>query len=355
MDFGQKAGQFQFYKMSLSKTCGENNSKHYEVFPVIYSNLSINALVNRVLPNYDIGAVKKCQLWYRGLSDIYLVEMEAKRYILRISHHHWRSSAEIDFELELLDFLWQRQLPVAYPLRTKRGDLSVEINAPEGKRYGVLFSYALGKVPLGDLNPTQSRKLGEIVAQLHQVAQDFCPRAYRQPLNLEYLLRDSVKALTPFLNHRKADLDYLFEITAQIESQLRELPQKSPFWSVCWGDPHSGNTHFTSDSQLTLFDFDQCGYGWRSFDLAKFLQVSLRTGLSKQVKENFVAGYQSVCELTPMEINSLQALTQTAHIWMWAINLNRAKLFNWSWLDEGYFTHRLEQLKSLTLHQWQLF
>ncbi len=356
MDIGQQKSSSRLGRFPEGKTDGKiHSSGQGELFPVIYSTLSPDALVALLLPHYEIGAVKNCQFWHWGLSDVYLVETEATPYILRVSHHHWRSSEEIDFELELLDFWRQRQLPVAYPLRTKEGKLSVEINAPEGTRYGVLFSYALGRVPLGDFNSTQSHQLGQTVAQLHRAAEDFRPRTYRQPLTLEYLLEDSVKALTPFLKHRSADLSYLLEVSRQSECQLRDLPQKPPFWSVCWGDPHSGNAHFTADNQLTLFDFDQCGYGWRAFDIAKFLQVSLGTGLSKQVREAFLVGYQAVCDITAMELASLQALTQTAHIWMWAISLNAAKRFNWSCLDERYFTHRLEQLKRLTSSQWQLF
>ena len=48
---------------------------------------------------------------------------------------------------------------------------STEIKAPEGKRYGALFSYAPGQVALGDLNSTQSRKLG------------FCRKIRYQPWN----------------------------------------------------------------------------------------------------------------------------------------------------------------------------
>jgi len=115
------------------------------------------------------------------------------------------------------------------------------------------------------------------------------------------------------------------------------------------------NAHFTPTGEVTLFDFDQCGYGWRAFDIAKFLQVSLRTGISKQVREAFLSGYQTVCELTEKELASLQALTQTAHLWVWAISLNAARLHNYSRLDESYFTQRLEQLKRLKSPDWQLF
>lgn len=325
------------------------------IFPVIYSTLSPQAIVSRLLPCYEIGTVANCQFWHRGLSDVYWVETTATSYIFRVSHHHWRSKSEIEFELELLDFWRQQGLPVAHPIMTLSGELSIEIEAPEGNRYAALFPYAPGGVAVGDLNPTQSFRLGETVAKLHQTASTFRPRTFRQPLTLDYLLQDSFAAIAPFLQHRSPDLDELTQIVAHIEAQLQHLPQTPPFWVVCWGDPHSGNAHFTSDNSVTLFDFDQCGYGWRAFDIAKFLQVSLRTGIGKPVREAFLSGYQSVDELEEWELNALQALTQTAHIWMWAIDLNTACFCNWCRLDDHYFIQRLGQLKRLNSHDWQLF
>ncbi len=324
-------------------------------FPTIYSTLSSEALVARVLPYYEIGEAISCQFWNRGLSDVYIVETRTQRYILRVSHCHWRSCSDIDFELELLDFLRQRQLPVSYPLRTKHGRLSIELNAPEGHRYAALFTYAPGKVALGDLNPAQSQKLGETVAKIHRAGMDFHSYNYRQPLTLEYLLDDSLAAITPFLEHRADDLAFMREAIDQLKQQLQEFPQEPPYWGICWGDPHSGNAHFTSDDKVTLFDFDQCGYGWRAFELGKFLQVAMRTGIGHNVREAFLSGYQSVLAITKRELDSLQAFTQTAHIWNWAISLNTTMLHSYSRLDDSYFTHRLAQLKMLRSHEWQLF
>lgn len=326
-----------------------------DVFPTIYSTLNPQALVAKVLPPYEIGVAVNCQFWHRGLSDVYIVETQTSSYILRVSHHHWRSKSDIDFELELLDFWGQRQLPVAYPLRTTDGRLSIEINAPEGKRYAALFTIAPGQVALGDLNPKQGQILGEIVAKLHLAALDFSTHYHRQPLTLEYLLDDSFQVIAPFLKHRTTDLTYLLEVIAQIKHKLEDLPKEAPFWGICWGDPHSGNVHFTPQGQVTLFDFDQCGYGWRAFDIAKFLQISLRTGISKHVREAFLSGYQTVCELTDWELASLQVLTQTAHLWAWAISLNTCRFHDYSRLDDSYFTQRMEQLKRLKSHDWQLF
>jgi Ser/Thr protein kinase RdoA (MazF antagonist) len=330
-------------------------SSQEEHFPTVYSTLACEALISRVLPHYKIAGVAGCQLWNRGLSDVYIVETEAQPYILRVSHCHWRAKPDIDFELELLDFLRQRQLPVAYPLRTKDNRLSIELNAPEGKRYASLFICAPGKVALGDLNQAQSFKLGEVVASIHQAGVDFHSSYYRQPLTLSYLLDDSLEAIAPFLRHRADDLQFLLEVITLIKHQLQDFPKEPPFWGVCWGDPHSGNAHFTSDNRVTLFDFDQCGYGWRAFELGKFLQVAIRTGIAHNVREAFLSGYQSIQPISKRELDSLQTFTQMAHIWMWAINLNTARMHGYSRLDESYFTHRLAQLKMLRSHEWQLF
>lgn len=326
-----------------------------QAFPVIYSTLAPSALVAQVLWQYELESVSSCQFWHRGLSDVYLIKTATAAYILRVSHHHWRSRSEINFELELLNFLKQQQIPVAAPIKTNQGHLLVEIAAPEGKRYATLFPYAPGQVAVGDLNYQQGFVLGKTLAKIHQASSNFRSCAQRQPLTLEYLLDQSWSIIAPFFAHKIAAYDYLEKSIFLIKQQLQGLPTTPPYWVICWGDPHSGNAHFTADNQVTLFDFDQCGYGWRAFDIAKFWQVSLQTGMSCTIREAFLAGYQSVDSITTTELKHLQTLTQTAHIWMWAISLNSAKIFSWCRLEDSYFQKRLERLKRLQSKDWQLF
>lgn len=325
------------------------------IFPAIYSTLSPEALIEEVLDRYDIGSVNRCLFWNRGLSDIYLIEVQTQSYILKISHHHWRSRSEIQFELEFLDFLFKQGLPVANPLLTKTEALFVTIHALEGDRYAALFPYAPGEVPQGDLSLDQSDIMGQTLAKIHQAAHKFDSRTQRQPLDTKYLLDDSLRIIRPYLSDHSSDLDYLNASIEKIKFQLANLEKTLPFWSICWGDPHSGNVHFTADNQITLFDFDQCGYGWRIFDIAKFLQVSLRAGISRPVRDAFLGGYQNVQKLQSSEISSLQALTQMAHIWAWAISTKATAVHNWSRLDSFYVKTRLHQLKRLSSPEWQLF
>ncbi len=334
-----------------------------QTFPVEYSTLSCEALVQHVLSQYSIASVLSCRLWNRGLSDVYLVEtrdsgsgLRSNRpYILRVTQAHWRTKAEVEFELSFLDCLRQHEHPVAYPFLTQEGQLHIEIEAPEGKRYASLFLHAPGEIPLCDLSVPQSRKLGQQLAQIHAVTPKFRPPCHRQSLTLDYLLHQSIDALLPFFGHRPEEQEYLNQLRIQLEQSLSQLPQDSPYWVVCWGDPHSGNVHFTPDGQLTLFDFDQCGYGWRAFDIAKFFQTSLRTGMSYAVRNAFLEGYESVLPLHKQELQLLPELVQVAHLWGWAIRLKAAQIHSYNQLDGRYFNQRLHQLKSFRQHNWQLF
>ncbi len=150
----------------LSDSPAANFQTGERTFPAFYSTLAPAALADLVFSRYEIDVPKNCQFWHRGLSDVYLLETLKTPYILRVSHCHWRSKMEIDFELELLDYLDRSQVPVAAPIRTKNGDLSVEIKAPEGKRYAVLFPYAPGGIAIGDIDIEQAYHLGAIVAIL---------------------------------------------------------------------------------------------------------------------------------------------------------------------------------------------
>lgn len=321
-------------------------------FPVCYSTLRADILISHVLTHYPIGEVLECRMWNRGLSDVYLVKTTGKQYILRVSQAHWRTRSEIEFEMDLLVFLRQRHIPVSYPLATHDAQLILEINAPEGSRFATLMTYAPGEIALGDFNLTQSHMLGNTLAKLHIATTDFHTTIDRQPLDFNHLVDQSLSLILPYVRNLST-IEVLKTTRHQLYEALRNLPQETPFWVICWGDPHSGNVHCTSDEQMTLFDFDQCGYGWRAFDIAKFLQMALCTGMRYSVRDAFLAGYEDIQPLTDEEIAALRPLTQVAHLWRWAISLNHALIHNYSCLDNFYFLHRVEQLKMLNNYDWQ--
>lgn len=140
---------------------------------VIHSIISGDALIETVLNDYFIGKSRSCQIYKRGLNDTYLVTTKQGKYILRVYRCGWRTKEEIDFELELLAFLREQKQPVAYLLKREDGSFTTEVVAPEGKRYAVVFSYALGRSVKKKLNGRQSQYLGKALANIHKTLDDF--------------------------------------------------------------------------------------------------------------------------------------------------------------------------------------
>jgi Ser/Thr protein kinase RdoA (MazF antagonist) len=64
-------------------------------------------------------------------------------------------------------------------------------------------------------------------------------------------------------------------------------------WGACHGDLFRGNRHATEDGTLTLFDFDECGMGYRAYDLAVYLWTMRRENVP-ELFEPFRRGY---CEV----------------------------------------------------------
>lgn len=318
--------------------------------PVIHSIPSGKALIEAVLPHYSIDKPCSCQIYKRGLNDTYLVGTQQERYILRIYRRGWRTKEEIDFELELLAFLHDRNQPISYPIQRKDGSFTTEVAAPEGKRYAAVFSYAPGRAVNEKLDGGQSQRLGEVLATIHLTLDDFQSNFRRSHLNCEYLLDRSMQAIAPLYPHLKSDIDYLESQVEQIKQQLEalELPDSPPTYGICVGDVHAGNAHFNERNEPTLFDFDQCGYGWRAFDIAKFIQVSQRSKIDVKITDLFLKGYQSIRPLEASELASIPIFIKTAHIWVMGISTGAvAEVLPYGWFTDDWLEQRLATLKSL--------
>jgi Ser/Thr protein kinase RdoA (MazF antagonist) len=85
-----------------------------------------------------------CKFLLRGVSDTYIIEATDAKYVLKIYREQHRSRDEIQAEIELLNLLKDGGASVAYPITAINGSQLQQFDAPEGTRYGILFSYAKG-------------------------------------------------------------------------------------------------------------------------------------------------------------------------------------------------------------------
>lgn len=292
---------------------------------------TINEVVNL---NYDLIKPVKSSLLSIGVNDIYLVETQNKKYVLRLSRvekYLTLSASEFLFELEWLDFLKDHDVPVSYPIRRLDNQFCGLIQSPEGPRYSTLFSYAEGRA---NMNIEQAFVLGKSLAKLHIVSDSFETTLNRAHLNLYHLIECPLRQIKEFLGETcQNQCDYLDELAEELTKQISNVKLAEGSYGIIGGDVHGYNQHFTEGNQVTMFDFEFCAYGYRMYDLATFKWG--RCSNNPALWDAFLNGYQSIRKVSNEEIQSIDVFVKARNLWwmgsMTTLPEYRYKLDNKFW------------------------
>ena len=311
----------------------------------IYSQLSSHSVGSIVALNYDLPAPVRCQFYVLGLHDNYLIECEAGKFIFRIYRNDWRSLQEVNFELELLSHLSDRGAGVAAPLRTRTGELSLCLDSPEGNRAAALFHYADGLAPGKAISLAEGELLGHAVATVHQLTETFTSSWTRPVLDIRYLVDDSIIAIAPFIDAEARR--YLTTLQEKLHAVLPGLSREAGVYGICHGDINLSNFHINDNRQITLFDFDQCGFGYRAFEIGKFVSSIHGLKTRHEVAAAFIKGYEQVRRLNSAEVDMIPYFEMASIIWVMAIHAQNADRIGHKLLQRPFWDRRLEILQRL--------
>lgn len=311
----------------------------------IYSQLSAASVSHFVTLHYDLPEPLRCKFYVLGLHDNYLIESGDKKFILRVYRNNWRSRENVFFELELLSFLRERNGQVAGPVRTADGRLAFEVESPEGLRMAALFYYADGCAPEEAISVDQCTLLGRTVANVHSIAESFVTRHTRPVLDIPYLLDKSIADINPFI---ESDYQaYLEQLKNSLHSILPGLKKEAGVFGICHGDVNPKNFHINADKRITLFDFDQCGYGFRAFEVGKFSSSLHSHSMKCMLMSAFLDGYEQVRPLTRQEYDLIPYFEKVAVIWVMAIHAQNANRIGYKFLEKPFWDRKLTLLKEL--------
>lgn len=310
---------------------------------VNHSIISSDSLRDTLNGLYAIGNVQQCRFLQNGLNDTYAVKTASDNYILRIYKSHWRNKEEILFEVELLTHLNRKKIPVSSPVPTANNEYLFGIDAPEGLRFAVLFTYANGEYSDDEAH---CALFGKEVAKMHVAMDDFQSSRTRFHLDLSHLLNEPLQKIHPFLSHRPHDIDYLEGLSKDLRSRI-EMMATELDWGLCHGDLHGGNVHYSGDT-LTQFDFDCGGWGWRAYDVSVFLWNTVSTK-SKEAYENkkwtiFLNAYQKVRPLSDRDIKAIPLFVAARDIWLMGLHTGNAHIWG-SWQNDHYFDQHVKFLR----------
>ena len=273
--------------------------------PAISSIISTEYLVEFVKERYDLinKTSTSCSIIRTGINHTYLIKDLQNQYILRIYYKNWRSESEILAELKLLDLLKENHISVSYPISDKTGRYLQSINAIEGQRFAVLFSYAQGQTIR---NPSKEvcYRLGVEIAKMHQITLN--KSIDRTNYNADSLVNSALQAAKNYFIEPSEEVQYLKKAYNAISNQfknadLSQLRQGSVHLDL-WCD----NIKVKDDMTITMFDFDNCGNGWLFLDIGYSLMILFKNEPNKsnfQEKANsFRAGYQSITPISAEEL-----------------------------------------------------
>jgi len=175
------------------------------LFPASYSTLSSLALAEFIRERYGFVSVE-CKMILRGVGDTYQVKAMTQadrvgtQFILRVYRPDQRSLAQIRAETDLLLALKERDIPVSWPIADSSGLVIQSVDAIEGMKHLVLFSFAPGRSVV-KLNEKQLYNLGYQMARFHLASQTIELADGRWTFDVETMLFGPLENLRGVLAH----------------------------------------------------------------------------------------------------------------------------------------------------------
>ncbi|MHA4894881.1 phosphotransferase enzyme family protein [Pedobacter sp. PWIIR3] len=308
-----------------------------EKFPVTSSTLSAHQLGAFVAGKYGMFGFVSCKLLKTGINHSYLIEQLNGKFVFRIYSLNWRSDIEINEEIRLLNLLKDRGISISYPIQDLDQNYIQYLDAPEGTRQGVLFSFAEGEKQF-NFSADLHFKVGETMAKIHQSTKNL--KLERVTYIPKVVLEDPFLQLNKFLPAESEEMAWMLyaqqyllqEINRADTTQLRSGAVHLDIWF--------DNMNITKDGQVTIFDFDFFGNGWLCYDIAYYILQLHSTEKDINARDSkieaFLKGYESVNELTAEEQRMLPILGVSLYFFYLGIQCQRYD--NWSnvFLNETY-------------------
>lgn len=307
-------------------------------FPVTHSNLSATHLASFLKEKYDIDEEIQCRIIKAGVNHTYLVTGKNEKYIFRVYCLNWRTQSEIEEEIILLIQLKENNISVSCPISDKRNNFIQTLHAPEGDRFGVLFTYAKGEKLL-NTSAEDHYRIGELMGRLHTVTHN--QKLDRVHYTPEVLLIQPLKQLEKFLNQDTDEMKFMYRAKNYLVSEFAKTDSTKIKEGIVHLDMWFDNINISTNNDITIFDFDFCGNGWLCLDIAYYI-MQLHNVEKYEAKEyqpkvdSFIKGYETIMEISDEEKRLIPMLGVSLYFFYLGIQCERFDNWSNSFLNESY-------------------
>ncbi|GAP13710.1 putative homoserine kinase type II [Longilinea arvoryzae] len=223
---------------------------------------------------------------------IYEIQVEKQPRILRIVHSLHRKPQMIAGEIDWINTLANHGVSVPRALPSTGGRLVEVIPAADGSVFSaVTFEKAPGRPPRReDWTDGLPATLGRMLGRMHALARDY--RVPDPDIRRPEIFADLEGFARRYL---PAGEETVIRKYDELLAYLHTLPTTPDVYGLIHQDAHGGN-FFVQDGKITLFDFDDCLYGWYAYDIAMALFYVLPLHCTQKDWEfgrNFLAEFLS--------------------------------------------------------------
>lgn len=321
------------------------------MFPVTESTLSADRIGDFLQERYDLSEKTSCKLFRTGMNHLYIVSDGDAKFVFRIYTFNWRTKLEVAEELRLLIHLKENHVPITYPIADRQNEFIQELNAPEGKRYGVLFSFASG-IKTAQFTEETSYLIGQALAKIHKSTELFILN--RVTYDTKVLLTDSIERTKLFFSKPSDEIEFLERTVSFLDIEFKRVSRDKIRHGAVHLDVWFDNMHFDQENKVTIFDFDFCGNGWLSFDISYFLFQLFSTHQNDneyQTKaESFLRGYETVTKITDEERRILPFACLAIMIFYISMQCDRYDTWSNIFLNEDHLKRFVGNLKRWTTY-----
>jgi len=225
---------------------------------------------------------------------IYEIQVDGVPRILRIAHDLHRTPEMITGELDWLNYLADHGVSVPRALPSTNGNLVEVLPAADGSVFSAAaFEKAPGHPPRReDWQNGLPKTLGRLLGKMNALAKTYqVPDArIKRPEIFDDLDGFAARYLPP-------GEEIVIQMYDELLAYLHTLPTTPDVYGLIHQDAHGGN-FFVQEGRITLFDFDDCLYGWFTYDIAMALFYVLPLHCSETDREfgrkflsEFLSGY----------------------------------------------------------------
>ena len=261
------------------------------------------AVARAALEQYDVGAEATLRLLNLSENATYLVTDGDSQSILRVHRQNYHRPHEIESELDWLAALrsdGEVTVPTVLPARDGRRLVTVDVDGTP--RHTVHFGMVAGSEPDENaLTLDDFQVLGRITAALHEHSQRWTrpPGFGRFSWDWEHSLGAQPRwgRWADAEGVGAAERDVLGSAAELLHTRLLGYGTTPDRYGLIHADLRIANLLVAPSGDITVIDFDDCGFGWYFYDFGTAVSFIEDDPKLPEWQAAWVAGYRSRREL----------------------------------------------------------